>query len=426
MRIQHEETVTEWKCNPGEYIVYGAGKAGRQALGLLHSAGVSVAAICDATKCGEIDSISILPPEDCLERFPDAIYLVTPQNDMANIILKLRKEGVPQHRIFCYDYSNDRIFPLIGKELFFSVIIPVYNAEKYIAATIQSVLDQVCGEFEMIIIDDFSTDSSAEILSRFSDSRMKRITHKENMGVSVSRNEGLEIAKGEYIIFLDHDDLLPEDRLLRHMIYLEKHPEIGAVGGKIINIDGQGELIDVYRDQIEADPLRNRAVLHSENPYINSSVTYRKSVLEDYKIRFWDKAYGLEDYVFLLAVSKVSRVSAIEDVTLQYRRHETNTEKKILSQHMAERTERYKDVYEFSFRADGVKLGESDIQNLIHVFATETGRKITFEDCVNLFHTFNVIADQLSSLEDESRESLVIWIRENLEKYAEKMKWLIP
>ena len=96
-----------------------------------------------------------------------------------------------------------------------SVIIPVYNVEKYLDKCISSVLKQNMTDFEIIICDDASTDGSLKIIENYKkkDSRIKSITHKENQGLSVSRNDGMEIASGEYIFFLDSDYYIKQNVL---------------------------------------------------------------------------------------------------------------------------------------------------------------------------------------------------------------------
>ena len=96
-----------------------------------------------------------------------------------------------------------------------SVIIPVYNVEKYLEKCISSVLKQNMIDLEIIICNDASTDDSAKIIEKYIkiDNRIKLITHKENQGLSISRNDGIEIASGEYIFLLDSDDYIMENVL---------------------------------------------------------------------------------------------------------------------------------------------------------------------------------------------------------------------
>ena len=90
---------------------------------------------------------------------------------------------------------------------FFTVIIPLYNKEKYIENAIESVLNQTFTDFELLIIDDFSSDKSAKIASKFASDKVQILTHEKNLGLSASRNTGIKNANSNYITFLDADDL---------------------------------------------------------------------------------------------------------------------------------------------------------------------------------------------------------------------------
>ena len=103
-----------------------------------------------------------------------------------------------------------------------SIIVPVYNAGKYIKETIESVLSQSYGDFELLLVDDCSPDNSAEIIKGFLDERVRYVKQPENMGAWAARNRGLEEAKGRYIAFLDSDDLWDKDKLKNEFEFMQK------------------------------------------------------------------------------------------------------------------------------------------------------------------------------------------------------------
>jgi hypothetical protein len=108
-----------------------------------------------------------------------------------------------------------------------SVIIPTYNAEAFLAETIQSVLDQTYTNFELIVVDDASTDQTRTIVQMFDDPRIKFIQHEKNLGADIARHNGLQISSGEIITYWDHDDLFHPENIQTHVTYLERHPDIG-------------------------------------------------------------------------------------------------------------------------------------------------------------------------------------------------------
>ena len=109
---------------------------------------------------------------------------------------------------------------------FFSVIIPLYNKEQFITNTLKSVLNQTFTDFEVIIVNDGSTDNSLEKIAEFTDHRIQ-IYHQDNQGVSTARNKGIELAKAEYIAFLDADDIWKDNHLQSFFDVINKYPEAG-------------------------------------------------------------------------------------------------------------------------------------------------------------------------------------------------------
>ena len=109
-----------------------------------------------------------------------------------------------------------------------SVVIPAYNQAEFLVETIQSVLNQTYQNFEMIVVNDASTDNTDQVISQFDDPRLKYIVHDKNLKLSATRNTGIKASKGEIIFLLDADDLFHAEKLQAHVEFLEKHPEIGV------------------------------------------------------------------------------------------------------------------------------------------------------------------------------------------------------
>ncbi len=121
-----------------------------------------------------------------------------------------------------------------------SVTIPCYNSERFIAETIQSVLDQTFTDFEIIIINDGSSDKTEEIVRSFAGPRVKYF-YQKNMGLSKTRNKLLELSSGEFIAFLDHDDVWFPHKLEKQMVLFEKNPEVVLVYSDCLVVDANGE-----------------------------------------------------------------------------------------------------------------------------------------------------------------------------------------
>ncbi len=115
--------------------------------------------------------------------------------------------------------------------------MPVYNAERYVAAAIESILQQTFSDFELIIINDGATDRSRDIARSFADPRIVHVDHAHNIGLARSLNRGMEMARGEYIARQDADDLSRRNRLARQVAFLDRHPDVVLLGTRVGWID---------------------------------------------------------------------------------------------------------------------------------------------------------------------------------------------
>ena len=176
-----------------------------------------------------------------------------------------------------------------------SVIIPVYNVEKYIAQTIQSVLKQTYSRFELLIIDDGSPDRSIEICQQFADPRITIIS-QPNRGLAGARNTGIRHAQGDYLAFLDGDDLWEPEKLAQHIEHLEHAPQVGVSFSRSALIDESGDRLGTYL----MPQLQNITVpcLLRGSPIGNgSAAVIRRAVFDE--IKFADNLYGTtEDFYF--------------------------------------------------------------------------------------------------------------------------------
>lgn len=184
---------------------------------------------------------------------------------------------------------------------FISVIIPVYNVEEYLDACIQSLMEQSYGNFELILVDDGSVDSSCVICDcwRKRDSRIK-VIHQRNRGVSFARNAGLDIMSGQYCTFVDSDDFVQPD-FLKHLVDAieENHADI-AFGG-YVKICPANRRIEVNRKFEVLKILKLQERLWGGYGYANAvwSKLYKSSIIKKYNLRFDEKLTNSEDVLFL-------------------------------------------------------------------------------------------------------------------------------
>ncbi len=176
-----------------------------------------------------------------------------------------------------------------------TIIMPSYNSEKYISNTIQSVLNQTFRNFELIIIDDESVDSSPKIIEKFakSDERIIFLKNKKNLGVSVTRNIGLKQSRGRYIAFIDSDDEWFQEKLEKQINILESMKNVALVYSSYQIID---ENDGVVKEKLVPKNVTFDNLL-KENFICLSSICFDRRVLKD---NFMSAKYFHEDFCFLL------------------------------------------------------------------------------------------------------------------------------
>jgi len=137
-----------------------------------------------------------------------------------------------------------------------TVFIPVFNREDYICTAINSVLAQQYTDFEILVVDDGSSDRTVERIAAYTDPRVRVECNPANLGIPATRNRGLELARGEYIALLDSDDYAYPDRLHRQVDFLDRHPDIVQVGSGCTLMDAEGRRLP----RIRRHPLKPEAV----------------------------------------------------------------------------------------------------------------------------------------------------------------------
>lgn len=197
-----------------------------------------------------------------------------------------------------------------------SVVMPVYNAEKYLREAMDSILAQTLGDFEFIIIDDGSTDASAEIVRSYSDARIRFYQNERNMGVAATLNRGLDLATGEYIARMDADDISLPERFAKQAAYLDAHPECAALGCDMELFGAQiGTFAHAHTaGQLKVDLLFASALGHP-TVMMRSTVVGREGL-------HYDEAYnGIEDYELWVRVAEKYDLGNLPEILLRYRMH---------------------------------------------------------------------------------------------------------
>lgn len=201
----------------------------------------------------------------------------------------------------------------ITKKPVISVLMPAYNSEKYIAESIESILNQTFKDFEFIIINDGSTDNTANIVRKYAamDTRIKFIDNKKNQGVAKIRNELLNAANGKYLAYQDSDDISLPHRLKIQVEFLDSHPDISIVGAAL-------ECFPTYE---KMDWARNPRLLdfYFGNSVPNPVAMLRKQDIDKYGLKYNESYQTCEDYDFWVRCARFLKIHNLPNVLLKYR-----------------------------------------------------------------------------------------------------------
>jgi glycosyltransferase involved in cell wall biosynthesis len=203
-----------------------------------------------------------------------------------------------------------------------SVLLPVYNAEKYLAAAIESVLAQDFTDFELLLLNDGSTDRSAAILERFAarDARCK-IHAWPNRGLIATLNAGLQLSTADILFRMDADDVCRPHRFSRQMSYMQGHPECVAVGSRVMFIDADGwPIAEFFGNEVDHDDIDAAHLKGKGGSIVHPSAALRRAAMMQiggYRTRYPHS----EDFDLFLRLAEVGRLANIPDVLLEYRQH---------------------------------------------------------------------------------------------------------
>ncbi|WP_052446163.1 glycosyltransferase family 2 protein [Aeromonas fluvialis] len=199
-----------------------------------------------------------------------------------------------------------------------TVLMPVFNAERYLPASVCSILSQTYGEFKFIILDDGSTDNSLRVIERFAsvDERIVVKSHSKNQGIATCRDELLSLVDTDYFAWMDADDISLPHRFRAEIDYLESHPDVGAVSAGYIAFDSLEQYIP------ESDPDKIAVNMLTGNAIINPVAMARTDIA--IKTGFSFKHCGVvsaTDYAFWVSMRDLSKLKVLPECLLIYRIH---------------------------------------------------------------------------------------------------------
>lgn len=205
-----------------------------------------------------------------------------------------------------------------------SVVMPVFNGEKYIAKAVESILNQTMTEIELIVVNDGSTDNTDSLLKELSnfDSRVKVIFH-QNKGVSLSRNIAIGEAKAEFIALMDADDVSEPTRLQKQYDFLNNNPEVVALASQVNFICPRGVKISSSNFNTQHEQIELALLEDDGQHFCQPSVMFRKD--KGISIGLYDQSLKMgEDVDFFLRLALIGKLHTLDEPLLNYRRHTSN------------------------------------------------------------------------------------------------------
>ena len=199
-----------------------------------------------------------------------------------------------------------------------TVFIPVHNRANYVCVAVNSILAQDFDDFELLVVDDGSTDDTVATLEAFDDPRLVVAKNGENRGIPYTRNHGLELARGEYIALLDSDDHAYPQRLRRQVAFLDRNPGIAQVGSWCSFMDAEGRMLKKIRRQpLSPDDIHAHLLFHC--PLINRTVMARTAIYQAFR---YDEAFPrCQDYDLHARLSAEHRMANLPEILVCGREH---------------------------------------------------------------------------------------------------------
>lgn len=243
-----------------------------------------------------------------------------------------------------------------------SVILPVYNGEKYLSEAINSILSQTYRDFELIVINDCSSDRTSEILASYTDDRLRIVNNSSNLKTSRSLNKGIELAQGQFIARMDADDISLPIRFEKQIAFLESHPEIGVVGSCIKQIDENGNFIRNIFLQTRSETIKWELFFGS--PLAHPAVMMRAEVVKS-SGGYSNNVFFAADYELWTRLIKITRFANLSEFLLFYRMHSENVSIKY-------RQDQVRTVIRFQELAQSEYIGAEKAKKLVELIHLKT------------------------------------------------------
>lgn len=293
-----------------------------------------------------------------------------------------------------------------------SIILCFYNEEKYLAQAIDSVLAQTYRNFELIIINDGSTDGSDAIIKQYSDERIIYRINDENRRLAYSRNRGLELATGDYIGFFDGDDIMLPDKMEKQVRYLAEHKDIDLLSGGYQYMDAQGTVSgEVVTPKYETDEQIRAYMLFGNCIACAGAALFRRRIIDEYNIHFNEKSMASEDYGLWIDMLPHANFLNVDDCFFYYRVNHGSKAMSIVSQDREAYDNEIRELLTHAWNQRGFMLENTDIF-FLHYFLYKGNRIWKPFDVFQGIKLYKKIKKQLRILNLKEGKLILRYFRE--------------
>ncbi len=297
-----------------------------------------------------------------------------------------------------------------------TIIMPYYNAQDYLEAAVKSILNQTYRNVELICIDDASTDNSRSIMNSFEDERIVHIVNEENQGCAHCRNQGLLAAKGDYIGFMDADDISHISRLEKESNYLDEHQDVLAITVKYGYINAQGRRIRQGQETAVCEDINIRAFLLFGNCFGNGAALFRREVVDRYHIMANEKLKTSSDFLFWQKCLLCGKMHCLDEILYYYREgdYQSPIKRLVNKNHQADDNIKLS-IFRFAWKHRGFCLNKKEIKYIYtYLYKKEQLHKLI--DYWKGFHLYRKIKKQANSLGLVEKQEVLTIYKEGMKK----------
>lgn len=292
-------------------------------------------------------------------------------------------------------------------------ILCFFNEEKYLENAINSILNQSYTNFELILIDDGSTDGSRKIAESFQDDRIVHVFNQENHGLAWCRNQGLSLAKGELIGFVDADDIARREKLNKMVDFLNCHEDVLVLSGGYIEIDKYGNKRP-YKSRVVCGDDNIRAHMLFGNCITGPCALFRRTVIDQYHIVHDASMRTSQDFFFWHMCLQYGKFENLYEPLMYYRvGHNSQATRSV--KRNPERNEKFMlKIFQYAWKSRGFCLKKDEIK-YIYQYLYETKCMETIKDYIKGYKLYRKIKSQETAL-NLQEGSLILLIYKNCMK----------